>query len=79
MSTTACWSTLPRLFNRAARGTTSAPSAVQAGDILGGLAVPWVRRYEGRAGVGQVMFRAAETFTDTAQGTFLQMTTTPVG
>ncbi len=64
--------------NRAARGTPGAPAAVQANDILGGLAVRGygATRYGG--GIGQVMFKAAQTFTDTAQGTYLQMTTTPI-
>ena len=64
--------------NRAARGTPGAPAAVQTNDILGGLAVRGygATRYGG--GVGQVMFKAAQPFTDTAQGTYLQMTTTPL-
>ena len=65
--------------NRAARGTPAAPTAVQLNDILGGLAVRGYGTTGFGAGVGQVMFRAAEAFTDTAQGTFLQMTTTPIG
>ena len=65
--------------NRAARGTASAPTAVQVGDILGGLAVRGYGTSDFGPGVGQVMFRAAENFTDSARGTYLQMTTTPVG
>ena len=69
---------LPVVF-RAARGTPAGPSAVQSNDILGGLAV---RAYGATAfstGRGQVMFKAAENWTDTAQGTYLQFTTTPTG
>jgi hypothetical protein len=69
---------LPVVY-RAARGTPAAPSAVQTGDILGGLAVRGYGATGFSAGRGQVMFRAAETWTDAAQGTFLQFTTTPVG
>jgi hypothetical protein len=69
---------LPVVF-RAARGTPASPSAVQSNDILGGLAV---RAYGATAfstGRGQVMFKAAENWTDAAQGTYLQFTTTPIG
>ena len=65
--------------NRAARGTPSLPAAVQADDILGGLAVRGFGATQFGPGVGQVMFRAAEPFTDTARGTYLQITTTPLG
>ena len=65
--------------NRAARGTATAPAAVQTADILGGLAVRGFGETTFGPGVGQVMFRAAEPFTDTARGTSLQMTTTPIG
>ncbi len=67
------------VVNRAARGTVATPGAVQTEDILGGLAV---RAFDGTqfsGGQGQVMFRAAEPWTDTAHGTYLQMTTTPLG
>ncbi len=65
---------------RAARGTMLAPSAVQPDDILGGLAV----RGYGTSGFspggrGQVVFKAAEPWTDTAHGTYLQVNTTPTG
>jgi hypothetical protein len=70
--------TLPMLY-RSARGTPVAPSAVQANDILGGLAVRGYGATTWSSGRGQVMYRAAENWTDTAQGTYLQLTTTPVG
>jgi hypothetical protein len=69
---------LPIVF-RAARGTPEAPSAVQAHDILGGLAVRGYATTGFPGGKGQVMFRAAENWNDSATGTYLQMTTTPVG
>jgi hypothetical protein len=70
--------TLPMLY-RSARGTPGAPSAVQVNDILGGLAVRGYGATTWSSGRGQVMYRAAENWTDAAQGTFLQMTTTPIG
>jgi hypothetical protein len=66
------------VVQRAARGTPLSPSAVQANDILGGLAVRGFGATAFSGGRGQVMFRAAETWTDSANGTFLQFTTTPV-
>ncbi len=70
---------LPVVY-RAARGTPTAPSAVQAGDILGGLAV---RGFGASAfsagGRGQVAFLAAENWTDTGQGTALVIKTNPTG
>ena len=69
---------LPVVY-RAARGTPAAPSAVQANDILGGLAVRGYGATTFSAGRGQVMFKAAENWTDEANGTYLQFTTTPLG
>jgi hypothetical protein len=69
---------LPVVY-RAARGTPSAPTAVQANDILGGLAVRGYGTTGFSAGRGQVMYKAAESWTDTANGTYLQFTTTPIG
>ena len=69
---------LPVVF-RAARGTPGAPAPVQANDILGGLAVRGYAPAGFTPGKGQVMFRAAENWTDTANGTYLQFTTTPAG
>jgi hypothetical protein len=69
---------LPLVY-RAARGTPAAPSAVQANDILGGLAVRGYGATTFSAGRGQVMFKAAENWTDEANGTYLQFTTTPIG
>jgi hypothetical protein len=69
---------LPVVF-RAARGTPIAPAAVQTDDILGGLAVRGYGATGFSAGTGQVMYRAAEPWTDTAHGTYLSVTTTPLG
>ncbi len=69
---------LPVVF-RAARGTPAVPAAVQTNDILGGLAVRGYGATGFTGGKGQVMFRAAENWTDTANGTYLQFTTTPSG
>jgi hypothetical protein len=69
---------LPVVF-RAARGTPAAPTAVQTDDILGGLAVRGYGTSTFSAGQGQVMFKAAENWTNAAHGTYLQFTTTPVG
>jgi hypothetical protein len=70
---------LPVVY-RAARGTPTAPSAVQTGDILGGLAVRGFGASVFSArGRGQVAFLAAENWTDSAQGTALVIKTNPVG
>jgi hypothetical protein len=70
--------TLPMLY-RSARGTPAAPAPVQANDILGGLAVRGYGATAWSTGRGQVMYKAAENWTDAAQGTYLQITTTPIG
>ncbi len=65
---------------RAARGTMLAPSAVQTDDILGGLAVRGFGSSTfSPGGRGQVAFKAAEPWTDSANGTYLQVNTTAVG
>jgi hypothetical protein len=69
---------LPVVY-RAARGTPASPGAVQANDILGGLAVRGYGATGFTQGRGQVMFKAAENWTDAANGTYLQFTTTPIG
>jgi hypothetical protein len=69
---------LPVVY-RAARGTPASPAPVQTNDILGGLAVRGYGSTGFSAGRGQVMYKAAENWTDTAQGTYLQFTTTPTG
>jgi hypothetical protein len=69
---------LPVVY-RAARGTLGAPTAVQTDDILGGVAVRGYGATGFSGGQGQVMFKAAEPWTDAAHGTYLQLTTTPLG
>jgi hypothetical protein len=70
---------LPVVY-RAARGTPTSPSAVQTGDILGGVAVRgFGSSVFSPSGRGQVMFKAAENWTDSAHGTYLSITTTPTG
>jgi hypothetical protein len=69
---------LPVVY-RAARGTPGAPIAVRPDDILGGLAVRGYGATGFSGGQGQMMFRAAEPWTDAAHGTYLQLTTTPLG
>ena len=70
--------TLPMLY-RAARGTPAAPTAVQTDDILGGLAVRAYGSTKFSGGRGQVMFKAAENWTDAANGTYLVFATEPIG
>ncbi len=67
------------LVSRAARGTVFAPLPVQTNDILGGLAVRGYAPSGFTGGKGQIMFRAAENWTDMANGTLLQFMTTPIG
>ena len=69
---------LPVVF-RAARGTSAAPTAVQTDDILGGLAVRGYGATKFSGGRGQVMFKAAENWTDGANGTYLTFATEPLG
>ena len=69
---------LPVVF-RAGRGTAAAPTAVQVDDILGGMAVRGYGSTKFSGGRGQVMFKAAETWTDAANGTYLVFATEPTG
>ncbi|HEY3382836.1 MAG TPA: tail fiber domain-containing protein [Vicinamibacterales bacterium] len=69
---------LPAIY-RAARGVPGALSAVGTDDILGGLAVRGYATTKYSDGAGQVMFRAAQNWTDTAQGTYLLFSTTALG
>ena len=65
---------------RKARGTAAAPAAVQNGDVLTGL---WGRGYGATnfngTGGGSILLRAAESWTDTAQGTSIAFNTTTNG
>ena len=69
----------PMVF-RSARGTPSHPSAVQAGDVLGGFAVRGYgsNNFSG-GGSGQMLFKASENWTNSANGTSLAFAVTPSG
>jgi hypothetical protein len=65
---------------RMARGTAASPTASQSGDFL----VQFTARGYGATGfgtasTGYLAFSAAENFTDTAQGTYAGIYTTPTG
>jgi hypothetical protein len=65
---------------RKARGTSSAPAAVQNGDVLAGfLGRGYGATNFNGTGSGSILVRAAETWTDTAQGTSLAFNTTAIG
>jgi hypothetical protein len=65
---------------RKARGTAAAPSAVQSGDVLVGvLGRGYAATNFNGTGHGGMFVRAAETWTDTAQGTSVAFNTTMVG
>lgn len=64
--------------NRIARGTAAAPSAVQADDIMGGFAGRGYGATAFSSGRVQIIGAAAENFTDSAQGTYIKFSTTPL-
>ena len=67
------------MFQRSARGTSAAPSATQANDYLGGFGGAG---YTGAAFTNNragMFARAAENWTATATGAYLQFITTPAG
>jgi len=65
---------------RKARGTSATPLAVQTGDVLAGLQGRGygATNFNGTGG-GGMFVRAAENWTDTAQGTAINFTTTAAG
>jgi hypothetical protein len=66
------------LVAQTARGTAAAPTAVQAGDLLGAVLINGygTTRFQEAAVVGAV---AAENFTDAARGTAIGLGATPIG
>jgi hypothetical protein len=62
-----------------ARGTSAAPTAAQNGDSLAIFAGRGLGQTSFGPGLSGMSVRAAENFTDTGQGSFLNFTTTPVG
>jgi hypothetical protein len=69
----------PNIVLRTARGTIAAPSAVQAGDELGGMGMTGYGTTDfGNFGAGFGAF-AAENWTDTAQGAALGFAATALG
>lgn len=71
----------------AARGTLAAPTRIQSGDTIGGIRVRPYASDSASAGTGdftnaaaaQIIFSAAETQTLSAQGTRINISTTPIG
>jgi type II secretory pathway pseudopilin PulG len=71
---------IPPLIMRAARGTLASPSALQTNDILFSIA----GRGYGATGFtaeskAVISAQAAQTWTDSAQGTYIAFRTTPIG
>src|SRR5208337_4415755 len=71
---------------RAARGTPTSPQPVQAGDIIGGFtgkgyyaAVTQGVQPGFSGGRGSLIIHANESWTDKAQGTYIQFNTTALG
>jgi hypothetical protein len=70
------------VYFRKARGTSSAPTAVQAGDVIGQLvARGWgASGFNSTAGsASTITFVAAENYTDVSQGTLVRINTIPTG
>src|SRR5208283_5406101 len=65
---------------RAARGTPTSPAVVQAGDIIGGFTGRgWTGSGGFSGGRGALIIHANETWSGTAQGTYMQFNTTALG
>ena len=69
----------PYINLRRANGTTAAPSAVQANDILGYFTAAGYGSTNFSGAVGGMLVQAAQNFTDAAQGTKVHFQTTPTG
>ena len=71
---------LAGFITRIARGTSASPTAIQAGDTLATLSARGYGATGFSSGSRAVMSMfSAETWTDTAQGTFITFATTPLG
>jgi Chaperone of endosialidase len=69
----------PYYLARRARGTAGAPTAVQTGDSLSGLfGQGYGATHFGPSFTGGISVQAAQNFTDTAQGTAITFSTTPI-
>lgn len=64
---------------RRAKGTAASPTAVQTGDILGALLGAGYGATDYSAQRSSIFFYAGENWTDSAQGSFLDFQTTPIG
>jgi len=65
---------------RAARGTPTVPAVVQAGDIIGGFTGKgWTGSGGFSGGRGALIIHANETWSGTAQSTYMQFNTTALG
>ena len=69
----------PLYAGRAARGTVSAPTASQSGDILSRFTAVGYGTTQYMTGISRFDAVAAETFTNTASGTKFVFSTTPTG
>lgn len=68
------------LIFRRSRGTAGTPSAVQSADTIGSLnGVGYGTSAYGVASTGLISIKALENFTNTAMGTGVTITTTPIG
>ena len=65
--------------SRAARGTPANPSAVQTNDVIGGFTGRGWGRTGFSGGRGAMIVRANEPWSDTAQSTYIQFETAPLG
>lgn len=69
-----------KLVFRTARGTNASPAAVQANDIIGKVAgAGWGTTGYGGIDAASLIFKATQTFTDTARGTKAIISLTPDG
>jgi hypothetical protein len=75
------WGTgaIPWIAQRAARGTSAAPTAVQSGDYISVISAAGYGASQYSAGVAQWAIQAAENFTNTANGTKAAVRLTPIG